>query len=194
MNSKDSVYKFIIDNINSVIDDGIYYYDTIDEDIKDKLMNIKDYINNIDKVEEIEELVEDNDEVKEIVEELPQIEMDFSKINSLSKNYINKITDLKVSILNLESKIPQYQIEDDILYQELSFNNINTSKDEESETIKVENNVEADIPIIKEIEPIDMSQVFDDLLNDEDIVKELKELKIDDEELVGIEIKSNNNE
>lgn len=194
MNSKDSVYKFIIDNINSVIDDGIYYYDTIDEDIKDKLMNIKDYINNIDKVEEIEELVEDNDEVKEIVEELPQIEMDFSKINSLSKNYINKITDLKVSILNLESKIPQYQIEDDILYQELSFNNINTSKDEESETIKVENNVEADIPIIKEIEPIDMSQVFDDLLNDEDIVKELKELKIDDEELVGIEIKSNSNE
>lgn len=194
MNSKDSVYKFIIDNINSVIDDGIYYYDTIDEDIKDKLKNIKDYINNIDKVEEIEELIEDNDEVKEIVEELPQIEMDFSKINSLSKNYINKITDLKVSILNLESKIPQYQIEDDILYQELSFNNINTSKDEESETIKVENNVEADIPIIKEIEPIDMSQVFDDLLNDEDIVKELKELKIDDEELVGIEIKSNNNE
>lgn len=194
MNSKDSVYKFIIDNINSVIDDGIYYYDTIDEDIKDKLMNIKDYINNIDKVEEIEELVEDNDEVKEIVEELPQIEMDFSKINSLSKNYINKITDLKVSILNLESKIPQYQIEDDILYQELSFNNINTSKNEESETIKVENNVEADIPIIKEIEPIDMSQVFDDLLNDEDIVKELKELKIDDEELVGIEIKSNSNE
>ena len=73
-------------------------------------------------------------------------------------------------------------------------NIINTSKNEESETIKVENNVEADIPIIKEIEPIDMSQVFDDLLNDEDIVKELKELKIDDEELVGIEIKSNSNE
>ena len=48
--------------------------------------------------------------------------------------------------------------------------------------------------VVEEIEPIDMSQVFDDLLNDDDIVKELKDLNLDDEELSGIEIISNRDE
>ena len=190
MNSKDSVYKFIIDNMNSVLDDGIYYYDTVDIDIKEKLLNIKEYINNIDNVEEIEELVEEIIEEETVIEELHKVEIDYTKINSLSKNYINKITDLKVSILNLESKIPQYQIEDDIIYQELSFDKVS----EEKESVEEEHELKEEVPIIKEIEPIDMSQVFDDLLNDDDIVKELKDLNLDDEELSGIEIISNRDE
>ena len=83
------IYEFIINNINNLLTQGINYYDTKDEKLKMKLISIQEFIND-NQEKPIDNLKKDDK-----LDNLPQIE-------KLASDFINKMLDLKISVLNKE--------------------------------------------------------------------------------------------
>ena len=115
MHKEDSVYDYIINSINNIITNGISYYSDKDIDKINHLMDIYDYINgNIDTIIDIdteEELDIADDKIEELskFDNIIQINDQIAEqVKRLTDDFMNKMTDIKINILNLENDLSLY--------------------------------------------------------------------------------------
>lgn len=114
MYKEDSVYDYIINSINNIITNGISYYADKDIDKLNCLMDIYDYINgNVESIIDIDH--EELDIIDDKIEERIQLD-NIMKVNdhvaeqvkSLTDDFMSKMTDIKINILNLENDLSLY--------------------------------------------------------------------------------------
>lgn len=97
MHSEDNVYNYVVESINKLLIHGIEFYNNKDKSLQNRLIDIYDYINNDDQVE----IVIEKDKEKELPIDAVMPSNNQDEINKLTKNFMNKMTDIKISVLNL---------------------------------------------------------------------------------------------
>lgn len=103
---KEGVYEYIIDNVNNLLEQGIDYYkdDTIN---RAKLIRYYEYINEVkEETNNTSEVLECNCSNTCIKEE------NTIRIRDLSDSFMNKLTNIKISVLNLENDLSLYYKEE----------------------------------------------------------------------------------
>lgn len=124
MDNDKNIYDYVINSMNNILKNGIEYYKDKNKDIYKRLLDIHEYINH-DFVFEFEK-TKVNNEISEQVTHDRDIISD-----ELLSDYMKKIMDIKISILNLENDLSLYHkysdniefVENKINYNEvLEFN------------------------------------------------------------------------
>ena len=102
MHKENTVYAYIIDDINKTLNHGTDYYEGKDKVIQNKLIEIYDFINNSDNAEVV---IDDNLKNKE-----PVNKVDVSK---LSKAFIDKMINIKIALYNIDNEKTNNHFEQD---------------------------------------------------------------------------------
>lgn len=110
----DNVYKYVLSSINSILEHGIDYYNNLDDNLKNKLMDVYEFIN---------KEIKDNDDTKSCTLMIGESNSDkvtsnTKEIKALTDSFMNKMTDIKISVLNLENNLSLYYSEEDTNIQE----------------------------------------------------------------------------
>ena len=101
---KEGVYEYIIDNINNLLEQGIDYYKD-DSNNRAKLISFYEYINEVEtKENKFSGLLNSNNVVNKYID-YNDIEKKTIEINALSDVFMNKLTDIKISVLNIENDL-----------------------------------------------------------------------------------------
>ena len=116
MYKEDSVYDYIINSINNIITNGISYYADKDIDKLNCLMKIYDYINvDVESVIAIDNDSDETEVVEDKIVECTQLDNIMKandqvaeQVKSLIDNFMSKITDIKINVLNLENDLSLY--------------------------------------------------------------------------------------
>lgn len=117
MHKENNVYDYIINSINNIITNGISYYVDKDIDKINRLMDIYDYVNgDVESVIAIDNDINCEEEVvDDKIEECTQLD-NIIKVNDqvveqvkrLTDDFMSKMTDIKINILNLENDLSLY--------------------------------------------------------------------------------------
>ncbi len=120
MHKEDNVYDYIINSINNIITNGISYYADKDIDKINRLMDIYDYINDYEEpiidinhgLNTIEDINIDPTEGDIIISDESK-----GEIKALIDDFMSKMTDIKIAVLNLENDLSLYynNLSDDII-------------------------------------------------------------------------------
>ncbi len=184
----DRIYKYVIDSINNIVKNGINYYSDKDEKITGRLQDILNYINNIPESTEKEK-------VDDTIESVNTEEFEANEeLNEIIQNFMKKVTDIKISILNLENDLSNYYnppiekndeeliLDDDIISDnDISIENYEDNDNDISidevlkdslenndiskEPISIENNIDINIGSSIDIESLDEEKVMKEVEN-----------------------------
>ena len=184
----DRIYKYVIDSINNIVKNGINYYSDKDEKITGRLQDILNYINNIPESTEKEKVDDTIESVN--TEEFKANE----ELNEIIQNFMKKVTDIKISILNLENDLSNYYnpsiekndeeliLDDDIISDnDISIENYEDNDNDISidevlkdslenndiskEPISIENNIDINVGSSIDIESLDEEKVMKEVEN-----------------------------
>ena len=174
------VYDYVIDSINTKLNNGIEYYKD-NEELKAKLVDIYDYINNqqeeyvqVEVFPEDEQKTDNNEETAK-------------EIKGLIKSFLNKQSRIKADALNLERSIPNYELPPQEVEEEKEPESIDDIPQSlKKETVVAKDADSDDINIVKKLvsDEKDYEQYHKDSNNDvsfdttfdfDDIVTEIKE-------------------
>ena len=184
----DRIYKYVIDSINNIVKNGINYYSDKDEKITGRLQDILNYINNIPESTEKEKVDDTIESVN--TEEFKANE----ELNEIIQNFMKKVTDIKISILNLENNLSNYYnpsiekndeeliLDDDIISDnDISIENYEDNDNDISidevlkdslenndiskEIISIENNIDINVGSSIDIESLDEEKVMKEVEN-----------------------------
>ena len=184
----DRIYKYVIDSINNIVKNGINYYSDKDEKITGRLQDILNYINNIPESTEKEK-------VDDTIESVNTEEFEANEeLNEIIQNFMKKVTDIKISILNLENDLSNYYnppiekndeeliLDDDIISDnDISIENYEDNDNDISidevlkdslenndiskEPISIENNIDINVESSIDIESLDEEKVMKEVEN-----------------------------
>ncbi len=184
----DRIYKYVIDSINNIVKNGINYYSDKDEKITGRLQDILNYINSIPESTEKEKVDDTIESVN--TEEFKANE----ELNEIIQNFMKKVTDIKISILNLENDLSNYYnppiekndeeliLDDDIISDnDISIENYEDNDNDISidevlkdslenndiskEPISIENNIDINVGSSMDIESLDEEKVMKEVEN-----------------------------
>lgn len=181
MYNDDKVYKYVIDSVNDILKQGISYYDDKDNELKNKLINLYDYINGKQSLEET--INEDVSVKKESNMIEPNITIDegccnvndasAKEISALTDSFMGKMTDIRISVLNLENDLSLYHSN---YIEEKEVNNIeldNSNKinleptDKTVSNLDLENTIRIDKNVIEKQRKQNVEINPEEVINDE---------------------------
>ncbi len=106
MDEEDKVYKYLLSNINMLLQEGISYYEQKDINLKNKLIDFYDYINNDGNFEVVVE--KDIHDSKEDVNETDD------NVKKMASSFMDRLTNIKISLLNIDNDIDKSSKESSI--------------------------------------------------------------------------------
>ena len=125
MHKENNIYNCVIDSVNNILQNGIDYYVDKSDEYCNKLKEIYEYVNTKEPV------VESNNTkvIKHINSNIPK------EVYTSLNDYINKILDIKISVLNLENDYELYHNYDVIKKQSVNKNEITNNESNIKETV-----------------------------------------------------------
>lgn len=116
MQNDKNVYDYILNKINSLLRDGIDYYNDKDNNQKEKLIKIYDLIN-----ETYDNKASFSFEKETFIDFEHSQENVALEVKALTDTFMKKVTDIKISVLNLQNNLSLYCNNDDKFFSTIDF-------------------------------------------------------------------------